>query len=131
MILGRGGAGKSTLARRLGEVTGLPVAEMDTLFWQAGLTAADPSEWTDLILISSTMVGLMMMCPRPDRLMEGGRDGRLSVAVAVTVCVSLYRPVAKKIVSGLAMTCPSAGQRECRSLYFGAVQVTPRAALAL
>jgi glutathione S-transferase len=47
VILGRGGTGKSTLARRLGEVTGLPVIELDTLFWQAGLTAADPSEWTE------------------------------------------------------------------------------------
>jgi adenylate kinase family enzyme len=45
VILGRGGAGKSTLARRLGAVTGLPVTELDTLFWQAGLTAADPARW--------------------------------------------------------------------------------------
>jgi adenylate kinase family enzyme len=47
VILGRGGAGKSTLARRLGEVTGLPVVELDTLFWQAGLTPADSSRWTE------------------------------------------------------------------------------------
>ena len=47
VVLGRGGAGKSNLAWRLGEVTGLPVVELDTLFWQAGLTAADPSEWTE------------------------------------------------------------------------------------
>lgn len=45
VILGRGGAGKSTLARRLGAVTGLPVTELDTLFWQPGLTAADPARW--------------------------------------------------------------------------------------
>lgn len=45
MILGRGGAGKSTLARHLGEVTGLPVVELDTLFWQTGLTTADPARW--------------------------------------------------------------------------------------
>lgn len=45
VVLGRGGAGKSTLARRLGELTGLPVTELDTLFWQPGLIAADPAEW--------------------------------------------------------------------------------------
>ena len=29
-------------------MTGLPVVELDTLFWQAGLTATtDPSEWTE------------------------------------------------------------------------------------
>ena len=36
VILGRGGAGKSVLARRLGELTGLPVTELDALFWQPG-----------------------------------------------------------------------------------------------
>jgi len=45
VILGRGGAGKSTLARQLGAVTGLPVTELDTLFWQAGLTRPDPGQW--------------------------------------------------------------------------------------
>lgn len=45
VILGRGGAGKSTLARRLGAVTGLPVTELDTLFWQAGLATPDPARW--------------------------------------------------------------------------------------
>lgn len=48
MILGRGGAGKSVLARELGQVTGLPVTELDALFWQAGPdgpAAPDPAEW--------------------------------------------------------------------------------------
>ncbi|WP_406315136.1 hypothetical protein OHA77_00185 [Streptosporangium sp. NBC_01639] len=45
VILGRGGAGKSTLARRLGDVAKLPVIELDTLFWEPGLTATDPGRW--------------------------------------------------------------------------------------
>jgi adenylate kinase family enzyme len=45
VILGRGGAGKSALARQLSEMTGLPVVELDTLFWQPGLAAADPDWW--------------------------------------------------------------------------------------
>lgn len=47
VILGRGGAGKSVLARQLGEVTGLPVIELDLLFWQGGLTAPDPAGWAE------------------------------------------------------------------------------------
>src|SRR5437879_1477660 len=37
VILGRGGAGKSTAARRLGELVGLPIIELDKHFWQPGL----------------------------------------------------------------------------------------------
>jgi hypothetical protein len=48
VILGRGAAGKSTLARRLGELTGFPVVELDKLFWQAGLTPLPRPEWTKL-----------------------------------------------------------------------------------
>jgi adenylate kinase family enzyme len=45
VVLGRGGAGKSVLARRLSELTGLPVVELDALFWQPGLVAEDPERW--------------------------------------------------------------------------------------
>lgn len=45
VILGRGGSGKSTVARRLGEVTGLPVVELDTVFWDADLRPTPPEAW--------------------------------------------------------------------------------------
>src|SRR4051794_12997256 len=47
VILGRGGSGKSVLARRLSEANGLPVIELDTLFWQPGLATIDPTRWSD------------------------------------------------------------------------------------
>jgi|SRR6185312_5205856 len=45
LILGRGGAGKSTLARRLGEITRLPVIELDKIFWQPGLVPTSRDQW--------------------------------------------------------------------------------------
>lgn len=36
MIIGCGGAGKSTLARALGVKTGLPVVHLDQIFWSPG-----------------------------------------------------------------------------------------------
>lgn len=45
VILGRGAAGKSVLARRLGNITGLPVIEVDKIFWQPGLTATPGEQW--------------------------------------------------------------------------------------
>jgi|SRR5882762_4456391 len=45
VILGRGASGKSTLARRLGEITGLPVIELDKVFWRPSLAAMPREEW--------------------------------------------------------------------------------------
>jgi adenylate kinase family enzyme len=45
VILGRGASGKSTLAKRLGEITGLPVIELDKVFWRQGLVATPRDEW--------------------------------------------------------------------------------------
>ena len=45
VILGRGAAGKSTLARHLGELTKLPVIELDKLFWQPGLVTIGRDQW--------------------------------------------------------------------------------------
>jgi adenylate kinase family enzyme len=45
VILGRGAAGKSTLARHLGEITGLPVIELDKVFWGPGLAITPRDQW--------------------------------------------------------------------------------------
>ena len=45
VILGRGASGKSTLARRLGAITGLPVVELDQVFWRPGRAATPGPEW--------------------------------------------------------------------------------------
>jgi adenylate kinase family enzyme len=46
VILGRGGAGKSTLARRLAETTQLPLIELDREFWNDRLEVMPPDRWT-------------------------------------------------------------------------------------
>jgi adenylate kinase family enzyme len=45
VILGRGGSGKSILARQLGAITGLPVIQLDKVFWKPGLEATPRDEW--------------------------------------------------------------------------------------
>src|SRR2546425_12966168 len=44
-IIGRGASGKSTLAVRLGEITGLPVIELDKVFWRPGLVVTPRDQW--------------------------------------------------------------------------------------
>lgn len=45
MLIGSGGAGKSTLARELGRRTGLPVVHLDALYWQPGWVEPPREEW--------------------------------------------------------------------------------------
>jgi len=62
VILGRGASGKSTLARRLGEITRLRVIELDKVFWRPGLVATPRSEW---VLLQERLVA------EPDWIMDG------------------------------------------------------------
>ena len=45
LIIGRGASGKSTLALCLGELTGLPVIELDKIFWKTGLAPTPREQW--------------------------------------------------------------------------------------
>jgi adenylate kinase family enzyme len=47
LIIGSGGAGKSTLARRLGAATGLPVIHLDAYYWQPGWVEAPGEQWRE------------------------------------------------------------------------------------
>jgi len=49
LIIGSGGAGKSTLARRLGEKTGIEVVHLDRLYWKPGWVETDKGEWAAIV----------------------------------------------------------------------------------
>lgn len=49
LVIGSGGAGKSTFATRLGERTGLPVIHLDALYWRAGWCETPPDEWAKVV----------------------------------------------------------------------------------
>lgn len=51
VIIGCGGAGKSTLARQLGEKLGLPVVHLDKLFWHPGWVESTKDEIDEKIRI--------------------------------------------------------------------------------
>ena len=54
IIIGCGGAGKSTLARKLGERTGLPVIHLDQIWWAPGNWQHLEREEFDRLLLAET-----------------------------------------------------------------------------
>ena len=71
MIIGCGGAGKSTLARRLGEKTGLPVVHLDRIWWSPGNWEHLDREKFDVLL--------MQEMEKPRWIMDGNYNRTLDL----------------------------------------------------
>lgn len=69
-IIGGGGAGKSTLARALGERLGLPVTHLDTEFWQPGWVMTPRDEQT---------TRQRLMVARPTWVIDGNYGGTMEI----------------------------------------------------
>jgi len=46
LVIGSGGAGKSTFAKRLGELLSIEVIHLDALYWQPGWIEPAKQEWS-------------------------------------------------------------------------------------
>ena len=69
VIIGCGGAGKSTLARQLGEKLRIPVVHLDKLFWRPGWVQV-PKEEFDALLRAELAKEKWLMDGNFDRTME-------------------------------------------------------------
>lgn len=49
LVIGSGGSGKTTLASRISDVTGLPLIHLDALYWRPGWQPTPTAEWRDLV----------------------------------------------------------------------------------
>ena len=49
LVIGSGGAGKSTVARKLGQVLDLEVIHLDRLFWRPGWVEPPREEWSQKV----------------------------------------------------------------------------------
>ncbi len=49
LIIGSGGAGKSTLARRMSEISGIPLIHLDRHYWRAGWEQTPKAEWMEMV----------------------------------------------------------------------------------
>ena len=83
LVIGSGGAGKSTLARRLAERTGLPAVHLDRLYWRPGWESTPPEEWDGTVA---------RLAAEPRWIMDGnyGRTLGPRLAAADTVVLLDY-----------------------------------------
>ena len=49
LVIGSGGSGKTTFARRLGQATRLPIIHLDSLYWRSGWQPTPDHEWDRVI----------------------------------------------------------------------------------
>ena len=73
IVIGSGGAGKSTFARALGERFGLPVVHLDAQFWRAGWKEPKRADWLEWQQKATL---------EPRWIMDGNYGGTLDVRLA-------------------------------------------------
>lgn len=117
VVVGPGGAGKSTFARELGEQTGLPVVHLDRHFWKPGWVESTRDEWRER---QRTLFAA-------DRWIADGNYGgtfderfeRADTVIVISphraVCVAgaLRRSIVNRGTAVQAEGCPERFQRSC------------------
>lgn len=70
LVLGSGGAGKTTFAKQLSEKTGLPVIHLDSHFWNSGWVETPRDRWIPMVIELSE---------RPEWIMDGNYSGTIDI----------------------------------------------------
>ncbi|MBP3672489.1 MAG: topology modulation protein [Oscillospiraceae bacterium] len=73
VIIGCGGAGKSTLARQLGEKTGIPVVHLDQLWWKPDWNHISREEFDQIVAAETD---------KPQWIMDGNFDRTVELRIA-------------------------------------------------
>ena len=70
LIIGSGGAGKSTFAIQLAEHTNIPLIHLDEYYWKPGWEATKKEEWQKIV---------QQLIKKPSWIMDGNYGGSLSI----------------------------------------------------
>ena len=73
LVIGSGGAGKSTLAREMARRTGLPLIHLDQHYWRPGWVPAPPDAWRTRV---------EELIQRPTWIMDGNYGSTLEPRLA-------------------------------------------------
>jgi adenylate kinase family enzyme len=80
LVMGSSGSGKSTFARRLSAITGIPTVSLDALFWKPGWRPSDAAEFAECVTEAAHQPRWIM---DGNFIADGAGDLRRRVADAV------------------------------------------------
>jgi len=72
MIIGCCGAGKSTLSKKLGKLTGLEVIHLDQYYWKSNWTESEVDEWTSEV---------KKLAEKPRWIIDGNYGGTMDIRI--------------------------------------------------
>ena len=75
LVIGSGGAGKSTFSRRLGELTGIEVIHLDKIHWRPNWTEPSKEEWREIV--ENSLQGEAW-------IMDGNYSGTIEMRIAAS-----------------------------------------------
>src|ERR1051325_3370360 len=104
LVIGSGGAGKSTFARRLGERLKLDVIHLDRLYWKPGWIETPKDEWRRLI---------QELLNREAWIMDGNYSGTLEMRMAACDTV-IFLDIARSVCLWRVMKRSISYRKECR-----------------
>ena len=73
LVIGSGGAGKSTVAREIAARLGLPLIHLDAHYWRPGWTETPADEWTAIVA---------KLTAEPRWVMDGNYGGTMAMRLA-------------------------------------------------
>jgi adenylate kinase family enzyme len=74
LVMGSSGSGKSTFARRLSAITGIPTISIDALFWRPGWVESDRAEFSERLAEAARQPCWIMDGNYTSHLVELRRD---------------------------------------------------------
>jgi len=72
-IIGSGGAGKSTLAKEIGNILNVPVYHLDAIFWKPGWIKTERNDWSSL---------QRSLCTQSQWIMDGNYSSTIDIRLA-------------------------------------------------
>lgn len=81
LLIGSGGAGKSTFSQKLARKTGLPLHHLDGLYWQPNWTQPDTAQWEKKVL---------ELAAQDEWIMDGNFGGTLALRTPYADTIILF-----------------------------------------